>query len=148
MIAVKQPAAAYEPWWRTLLRLLALPLLLCSVLVGAWLSGGSDASIRVANAKIAFAIAGPLLSVAVALIVLKNGSERPLAVATPLMLWVYFSTERGATEPWYALLVAHVAVLVLLFGSRQHKRKLAQVAAVCGGAAIIWVQLTAALLHG
>ena len=148
MIAARQPAGPGEVWWRTLLRLLALPLFLCAVTVGAWLAGGSRHEARIANAHLAVAIWGPLATVTAALSILKSGRDRALALPTPLMLWLVFSADRAGTAAWYASLVAHAAVWVLLYGCWQQKRRVAQVATVCCGAAIVWIQLGGLLSQG
>jgi len=126
-----------------LLRLLALPLSLSALTFGAWLAGGPQAAGRVANAELVLGLAGPVCTTAVALAVLKTGSDRALALPTPLMLGLVFSGERTAGAPWNALLVAHGAILVLLFGCWQQKRKLAQLGAVACGVAMVVAQLMA-----
>src|SRR6185436_2189586 len=148
MTGVKQPAGAAEIWWRTLLRLLALPLFVSALTFGAWLAGGSQAATRVANAELAWALAGPICTAVAALSILKNGSDRGLALPPPLMLWLVFSAQRSPAAPWLALLLAHVATLVLLFACWQQRRNLARAATICCGTAIIWVHLSGTLLHG
>jgi hypothetical protein len=145
---VKEPSGANEIWWRTLLRLLAFPLFVSALTFGAWLAGGSQAAARVANAELVWAAAGPVLNTAAALGVLKTGSDRALALPTPIMLWSIYSAQRSAGAPWMALTLAHVATLVLLFGCWQQRRKLARAAAICCGTASLWVQLSGGLLHG
>jgi hypothetical protein len=148
VIAARQPAGPSEVWWRTLLRLLAVPLFLSAVILGAWLAGGSRHEARIANAHLVMTLFGPLASVAAALSILKTGRDRALALPPPLMLWLIFSADRAATAPWYASLVAHAAAWVLLYACWQQKRRVAQVATICCGAAIVWIQLSGPLLHG
>lgn len=77
---------------------------------------------------------------------LKNGADRALALPTPFMLLLVCRAALEPVVPWFLLVAAHVAVVVLLYGCWQQKRQLARWAAVaCGGAVLCW-QVSAALV--
>jgi hypothetical protein len=124
----------------TLLRLLAVPLLVSAAMVGVWLMGDSPAA-RVANVELLWKFAGPLLASGVAIRLARSGTERALVFPTPLLLWLIFPAQRAPTVPLLAVLLASCAVLVLLHACWQVKRGLAQWAAACCGAATIWMNL-------
>jgi succinate-acetate transporter protein len=127
----------------TLLRLLAVPLLLCAVLVAAWAMGESPAA-RVANAHLVLAIAGPFGTMALAITTIIKGSDAALVLPMPLMQWLVFSSQRASALPWLALLLAHGGVLMLLVGCWQRRRRMAVCGAVACALGACWLQLSPA----
>ena len=93
------------------------------------------------NAELLLGCAGPLCATAATLGVLKKGSDRALALPTPTMTWVISAAERSSVGSIQALLVAHCALLALLFACWQQRRGAARWAAIGCGAAAIWLQL-------
>jgi len=99
------------------------------------------------------AIVGTLLTIgwtlcltASVLRTLKNGPDRALALPTPFMLLLVCRAGLEPVFPWYLLVAAYAAVMVLLYGCWQQKRNLARWAAVACGGAVFSLQVSAALL--
>ncbi len=124
----------------TLPRMLALPVFFAASALGVWLAGDSP-SARVANLELLWKVVGPLCAIVATLSTLRNGSERAWVLPPPFMLWLVFGAQRAAVVPWPALLLAHLAVLVVLYACWQRRRTVAQWAVVVCGVAVAWSQL-------
>lgn len=85
---------------------------------------------------------GSLCATAATLSVLKKGSDRALALPTPTMAWIVSAAERSSVGSMAAILVAHGALLGLLWACWQQRRPAARWAAIGCGAAAIWLQLS------
>ena len=95
------------------------------------------------NAELLLSCAGPLCATAATLSILKNGSDRALALPTPTMTWIVSAAERSAVGSVAALVLAHCALLGLLFACWQQRRPVARWATICCAAAATWLQLSA-----
>ena len=94
------------------------------------------------NAELLLNCAGPLCATAATLSILKKGSDRALALPTPTMTWIVSAAERSSVGSIPALVLAHCALLGLLFACWQQRRRAAHWATICCGAAAIWLQLS------
>jgi hypothetical protein len=130
--------------WRPLLRLLGPFLVLSTLLVIAWLTGGRDAGARTRHAELFMAPSLPLALTAVVLTGLRNPSERTWILATPTLMLLAFGAPHGAAGPWSSLLVS-ASLGVALVGSLRRERVLVAIAAAVCGLSSAWVELAAAL---
>jgi hypothetical protein len=86
---------------------------------------------------------GPLCATAATLSILKKGSDRALVLPTPTMTWIVSAAERSAVVSTPTLVLAHGALLALLFACWQQRRPAARWATICCAATAIWLQLSA-----
>ena len=145
MMAGTDPRTAHESW-RTLLRLLALPLAISATLVTPRLANQSLPFANIPGPELLFAAAPPVSTTVAVLALLRGG--RALVLPTPLMMWLVSTSQRAASAPLYVELTAHVACFVLLAACVRSKRTLAQGAALCCGAAAIWLQVSGVIHQG
>lgn len=86
-------------------------------------------------------LTGPTITAASVVSVLRKGSPRALVLPAPTMLWQIMLTERTSTAPWYAIAVAHLAVLIVLIGCWRQNRAFAEWATVGCCASAAWLAL-------
>lgn len=144
MMAGTNPRTANESWGRTLLRLLALPLAFSAALVAARLANQSLPSANIPSPELLFAAMLPV-STTVAVLALLRDADRSLVLPTPLMMWLVSASQRAVSAPLYVEITAQVACFMLLAACSRGKRTLAQWAAVCCGAAAVWLQVSAVI---
>lgn len=94
------------------------------------------------TSEVLLAVTTPLVTALGVLGVLRRGSERALVLPTPAMMWLVHLSQRDTTAPWYAMAIAHAAVLILLVACWQQRRALAQWAVLGSSAAAVWLTLS------